>query len=329
MNRLFPSKDYADNLQSSSHNFEDTHSVANSLEDANLDINVDLRNYLNKRKVYKSESILNVLVDKQIVYLKNNSKVVNKAQKNSEIERVIEENKQRKSIQYEKGQLKSVKSRLIQERNPNLKNFLKDVNETNNENNSLDKLQNDLKKEFSTFLNTTVDNSLENVKSVNSSSPQNEVRKRSSKDKRIFLTQHEDELIDQELADLFNKPSGRKASSRLTTTKKEEKQISEKKQADESNMQVALVETDDESKAVIESQKAVIRLKKMIDSIKKIDLPKFQTELHQICQYGADPQLFKFYPKDVEYNLENKKNDLGRYCVHECCIKGKYQLFKI
>ena len=38
-----------------------------------------------------------------------------------------------------------------------------------------------------------------------------------------------------------------------------------------------------------------IELNKMIESIKRIDLPKFQPELHQVCQYGQDGQLLKLY----------------------------------
>ena len=66
-------------------------------------------------------------------------------------------------------------------------------------------------------------------------------------------------------------------------------------------MQVALV--NDELTVTSDAQQSVIRLKKMIDSIKRIDLPTFQTELHQVCQYGGDSQLLKFYPKVLIYYL--------------------------
>lgn len=269
----------------------DVHSVANSLnDDSNLDISIDLRSYLNKRKPSKPDTLLNSIVDKQLLFLKNNSNLINKTEKHREIEKVLEENRVQKSTEHKKSQFKNVKAKLIQDRNPNVKNFLKDINETTNSRSnselSLDKLQESLKKEFSSFLNTTVDNSLERVKKVN-----NRPTEKTAKGKQmIFITQQNDDS-DQEIGDILN------SSSRAN---RNEDQPKEKSKINESKMQIALIENDDEEKAA-ESQKSVIRLKKMIDAIKKIDLPKFQTELHQICQYGEDPQLFKFYPKVNSY----------------------------
>lgn len=36
----------------------------------------------------------------------------------------------------------------------------------------------------------------------------------------------------------------------------------------------------------------------------------------------ANSFLFILFKQEIEYNLEKKQNKLGRYCVHECCIKG-------
>ena len=63
------------------------------------------------------------------------------------------------------------------------------------------------------------------------------------------------------------------------------------------SMQIALLSNEDNSL----NASSLIQLNKMIESIKRIDLPNFQTELHQICQYGADGQLLKFYPDVVSF----------------------------
>ena len=67
------------------------------------------------------------------------------------------------------------------------------------------------------------------------------------------------------------------------------------------SMQIALLSNEDNSL----NASSLIQLNKMIESIKRIDLPNFQTELHQICQYGADGQLLKFYPDVIILDLRH------------------------
>ena len=38
--------------------------------------------------------------------------------------------------------------------------------------------------------------------------------------------------------------------------------------------------------------------------------------------------LFIFFSKEIQFGLSNKQNDLGRYCVHECCLKGNVSMLK-
>lgn len=312
--------------------FDDHHhhhhhvSEAHSLEDdSNYQIAIDLRDYLTKRKVVKPDTILNTLVDKELLFLKNNSNVVNRVEKSREIESQLEGTRERKSAEHARSQLKNVTAKINQNRNPCVKNFLKDVksDEENklttevtarsNEELTLDKLQESLKKEFSSFLTTTVGDSLETVKNVRKPSATKATdmkptssRATTTREGQIFITQHEDDFgVDQELADILGKNSTtrnlssrrKQADSKLGAKSRVDSEVTKKeKPVSESQLQVALVEAEGEN-ANNEGQKSIIRLKKMIDAIKKVDLPKFQTELHQICQYGADPQLFKFYPR--------------------------------
>ena len=53
----------------------------------------------------------------------------------------------------------------------------------------------------------------------------------------------------------------------------------------------------------------------MLESIKRIDLPKFQPELHQICQYGSDAKLLELYSDvSVLNNLDETPLDIARKC---------------
>lgn len=310
MNRLSKTNEETETSDTDDGRYE-AQSVANSLEDddSNYEIAIDLRDFLSKRKVIRPDTILNSIVDKELHFLKNNSNVVSRTEKNEEVEKILNENRNRKSADYVKSQIKSVNAKLNQNRNPSVMNFLKDV-EKNDENPTktarsnneltLDKLQDSLKKEFNSFLATTIDSSLQTVKNVKSAKKST----RTHRDK-IFLTQQDDE-IDQELGDLVGNTTRNNSSRVINRDSKmlgnRNSELDKKSKMSESRMQVVLVGGDgEEEKEVNESQKSVIRLKKMIDSIKKVDLPKFQTELHQICQYGADPQLFKFYPRVYFY----------------------------
>ena len=67
------------------------------------------------------------------------------------------------------------------------------------------------------------------------------------------------------------------------------------------NNQISIIDVEKNSLNLTNS--SLIKLKTMLDSIKRIDLPKFQNELHQVCQYGTDPQLIKLYP---QVSLKNK-----------------------
>ncbi len=86
------------------------------------------------------------------------------------------------------------------------------------------------------------------------------------------------------------------------------------------NWQVAVVND--------EKNETVVKLNKILESIKRIDLPKFQPELHQICQYGSDPELLGLYSAELDVCLNREKNGLGRFCIHECCVKGNVTMLK-
>jgi hypothetical protein len=75
-----------------------------------------------------------------------------------------------------------------------------------------------------------------------------------------------------------------------------------------------------------EKNEQVIKLNKIMESIRRVDLPKFQSELHQVCQYGSDAGLLQLYSAELDVSLNKQTNGLGRFCVHECCVKGSVVL---
>lgn len=249
-----------------------------------------------KTRVKRSQIQLkkkSLLDDKEINFLKQNETLVNLKQKSDEIDQVIHNKND--------SNLSKIKSKLHLTRNPNIQNLLQDVRTKS----SISKLQEDLKNEFDLFLNASFNqpklskkpgwnfltlgeyNSEENesitkrsteikLKEVNINSQRNQVAiPASNTTKPIPVTNR-----------ISNKTPTKTAQSKIDS----ENAI--KKTEIISNMQVALIENKTDGK-----NKPIIELNKMLESIKRIDLPKFQPELLQICQYGGDAQLFKFYPQ--------------------------------
>lgn len=241
---------------------------------------IDIKVRSAKRNAFvKTESKLDSMLNKELFYLKNNTNLLNETEKNEEIAKYLKEKE--RHVNSTVHQRSVVKAKLSTNRNPNVESLLQDVR---SENLSLNKLQENLKNEFSSFIDRSVNNSIQKIKNVKSPSV-DDIGETRDEGKKFFLTENYDP--DERL----NESRLIKSSRPQTTTAKNSEP---KATADANQMQLALVE-DGQDENASENKQSLIKLKKMIDDIKRVDLPKFQTELHQVCQYGNDPDLLKFY----------------------------------
>ena len=99
-----------------------------------------------------------------------------------------------------------------------------------------------------------------------------------------------DDFADEEIDNVsikVEKPELIVCPNRTGSVKSSSNQLALIEKKSSKNLQVAVVDDEKNSE--------VIKLNKMIAHIKRIDLPKFQPELHQICQYGSDVKLLDLY----------------------------------
>ena len=227
------------------------------------------------KKKYESHASLS---DKELIFLKKNSTLVNLNEKNEELEKILDNYRYINSEVYAKHKFDNVKSKCVDKRNPNVENFLKDIR-------NLNRLEDNLKSEFSDFLNQKISTSTETIRKLSFLENKNDQEETAQLPKIQtdwnFLTQNENEQGKRE--DALVLPLG--SSENKTDAKTETK--SKKKKKDMTSLDQ--LENFDKTTA--------IKLKNSLEHIKRIQLPKFQTEIHQICQYGDDPKLFKLYPQ--------------------------------
>ena len=229
------------------------------------------------KKTFESNKIMS---DKDLLFLKRNSTLMNLNEKNEELEKILENYRYLNSDTHTKHKFDNVKSKCVEKRNPNVENFLKDIR-------NLNRLEDNLKNEFNDFLNEKIINSTETIRNLSLSEKQNNEETNNTvlpkiKNDWSFLTQHENE--DEKKA---TEPIALPINSIENTT--ETKTVSKPRTRRKDMTPLDHLESFDKTTA--------IKLKKSLEHIKRIDLPKFQREIHQICQYGDDPKLFKLYPQ--------------------------------
>lgn len=216
--------------------------------------------------------------DKDLLFLKRNSTLMNLNEKNEELEKILENYRYLNSDTHTKHKFDNVKSKCVDKRNPNVENFLKDIR-------NLNRLEDNLKNEFNDFLNEKINNSTETIRKLSILEKKNDEEITvlpKIKNDWNFLTQNENEN-DKKASDAIPLP--------VTSVENTNETKTLSKPRTRRKDMTPLDHLDNFDKAT------AIKLKKSLEHIKRIDLPKFQTEIHQICQYGDDPKLFKLYPQ--------------------------------
>jgi hypothetical protein len=300
--------------------------------------------YVNSpRKQTKSvtfENNPNYQKETSFLFLDKDEKITKYEEKQAEYEKILQNYRTAHSAEAIKEKFEHVKSKIHDNRNENIENLIKDVKSKNN----LEMMQSKLKSEFDLFLNDSVNNSTQKIKDLsisildktNLNTKNNLNLNLDFTAKWNFLTQdpsenlHEiDEENKNDKSDRKNNESNNKSrlSNRPTSKTKNSSRNTNNKHIDtanHNNMQIALIEDFNEENYKNSSS---IKLKKMLDHIKRIDLPKFQPELHQICksksycsliillvysinfkgQYGGDADLLKLYPEVGVLKIKIKK----------------------
>lgn len=256
---------------------------------SNANDELHIRQLAEKKQTNKQ---LNKSVTFNLNYLKFNAEILDSEEKNREYEKMIQTYRKLHSKEFAQNQSEKVKISLKNHRNPNVENLIKDLKEKSN-----DTLKDALKKEFNLFIDQSVNKSSQSLKYYSNS----EQKKLTSNP--TFLTQDIDEEVKYENDTSNQDLSQPKLSNNLANEleilaiddKSKQKNIEQVNALE--NSQIAIIETEENSLNLANS--SLIKLKKMLESIKRIDLPKFQNELHQVCQYGTDPQLLKLYPQVI------------------------------
>lgn len=145
--------------------------------------------------------------------------------------------------------------------NPNVDRLLQDVCVRP----SIASLQNDLKKEFEDFLSLSVKDSIQKFK------PNND----DNQDSSFFLTQIES-------PSKIEFPKYEQNVNINKTNEKPKTPVENKK-----NYQIALISTHKETR----KYKSLLQLKNVIQDLKVNDLPDFQDEFHQLCQFDDDAKF--------------------------------------
>lgn len=260
--------------------------------------------YVNSpRKQTKSvtfETNPNYQKEKSFLYLDKDDKITKYEEKQAEYEKILENYRRAHSTEAIKEKFEHVKSKIHDNRNENIENLIKDVKNKSN----LEIIQSKLKNEFDLFLNDSVNNSQQKIKDLsisifdktnsNSNAQKNLNLKLDLSEKWNFLTQDPSENLNEINEEKTNDKSARKNNesnnkSRLSNrpsskTKSLSKSTKDKQiqNFNPNNMQIALIEDVNEETS---KNSSAIKLKKMLDHIKRVDLPKFQPELHQICMF--------------------------------------------
>lgn len=292
------------------------------------DNTINFRDFFGKKQLKKlNSSVSGKLTEctdqENVVYLQQNLSLKDSKDKQAELET---EMKMRSDAQRKDHKKFDVfNNNVYAKRNPAIKSLIKDLD---NNNSGLNQLQEDLKREFDMFLTASFKHTSESIKNMSLSSETNK-----SPGNGIFLTEENGDDSEGEIENCdvaFSELTDKLDFSSKINVADNCVQVVEP-----NSMQlVKVVEPSDKSKdwqvALTDKEKNdhVIKLNKIMESIKRVDLPKFQSELHQVCQYGSDAGLLQLYSAELDVSLNKETNGLGRFCIHECCVKGNVTMLK-
>ncbi len=234
-------------------------------------------------------------------FLNADAEILDSDEKKREYEKIIQTYRKLHSKEFRDAASEKVQIDLRNHRNPNVENLIKDLKEKSNAT-----LMNALKKDFNLFIDQKVSKSSQSLKIFSELTPN-----------RTFLTQQIDEETEKEheISNNDNLLTLRKPSIKtnlcdeldIWSIENDSKSKNIIKENSITNNQISIIDVEKNSLNLTNS--SLIKLKTMLDSIKRIDLPKFQNELHQVCQYGTDPQLIKLYPQVSLKNKYIQQND--------------------
>lgn len=265
------------------------------------------------KKYKKKDNCMEILAnqkEKDYLFLQKDHTFINSNSKS--LFTRLELNEKRKELEFQlenKPKFDIYNTKLYETQNPNIDYLLKDIGSQS----KINQLQDQLKNEFDEFLSFSIENSKFSVRNTLIKDHMN--HKDSNIENRNewnFLTQETmdgDEsmrFINQKSEThktLENKIEKLKPSDKNTEVNKINKQaIIDCKLKNETTMQIALTENNRDENL---NNTSLIKLNKIIEGIKRIDLPKFQPELHQICQYVSDSEILKVYPEVISLRKNN------------------------
>jgi hypothetical protein len=279
-------------------------------------LDYDYKNF-DKKETQVKRGDLNLKInpslnESDLFYLKKNWSLINSSQKKNELEVELQAKREEANEQQKNVQFDVFNKRVYEARNPFVTGLLKDIRS----NSGLSQLQEDLKKEFDMFLTTSVTLASESLRDTAGKSYQQQVNSNRKNFSSAFLTQQndQDDFYDDNKSDYLNisindhfsqaqkennetkfvksntninsmsqtKLLKKKSTQELKKNGKQQLAIIENNSNNNynnnSNLQVALIADDNQK------NQSIIKLNKILENIKRIDLPKFQPELHQICQ---------------------------------------------
>ncbi|CAF0959675.1 unnamed protein product [Brachionus calyciflorus] len=187
--------------------------------------------------------------------------------------------------------------------NPNIDVLLKDIRVQP----SLTDLQNDLKKEFNDFISSSINDSIKKFKTTDNLD---------TDENSFFLTQ----IGNPSRIEFENYDHHTTTTSLIERVKTPSKDVLKNRK-----LEIALIPDEKESKKFA----SLVQLKEVIQNLKTTNLPKFQSEFHQLCQFEDDDNFFKKLNIENNSRVLNEKNGLGRCGIHECCIRGNSKLLKL
>jgi hypothetical protein len=252
--------------------------------------------------------------DNDLIFLDQKARILKKEDKAREYELIIEQHRYLNSDEYAKEKFKRVKAKISEHRNPNVENIIKDIRPDYKKT-----LEYSLRNEFNNFIDNSVKKSAHIVRSVLEKQQETKLNSNDINNhvENIFITQETDKEVTEIIrkdqtektitSDSFNKlptlvEPKVDPTKNLKSTPRNKTPNKSCIESEKSNLQLALLTNyEDEDSELNGDKSSLIKLKKIVDTIKRVDLPSFQPEFHQICQYANDSDVLQFYQKVSRY----------------------------
>lgn len=304
------------------------------------------------------------LTDKNLLYLTKSQRLKDLSEIDNEYHKLVEQKRQ--EIHARRQIYKDLQVKLSENRNENVVKLLNDIK--NKPELSIEPLKESLKQELDIFFNQSskITTKTPEEKSRLTSNYQSEPDENNDDaqlvDEWNFVTINSDykenfEIngpknpdagqLEQKYEHLFQKESdstrtNSKLSSELSSSKS--RLVSPKRvyyrqltkstepalKTDQDHIETAVVMTNNnyQISLVEPSSNSLALINKKLESLQKIQLPSFQKEFHQVCQYADDTKMISLISDNIEYDANRTRNDLGRLGIHECCINGNFKMLK-